>query len=37
LIALMVKNDLDLAKREKTLKQAGYDGPARGAASAGVG
>ena len=37
LIALMVKNDLDLARREKTLKQAGYDGPARGAASAGVG
>jgi len=37
LIALMVKSDLDLARREKTLKQAGYDGPARGAASAGVG
>lgn len=36
LIVMMVKHDLDLARREKTLKQAGYDGPARGAASAGV-
>jgi GDPmannose 4,6-dehydratase len=34
LITMMVKHDLDLARREKTLKQAGYDGPARGAASA---
>lgn len=33
LIAHMVKHDLDLARREKTLKSAGYDAPARGAAS----
>ncbi len=37
LIKLMVKNDLGLAQQEKTLHRAGYDSPARGAASTGVG
>jgi GDPmannose 4,6-dehydratase len=33
LIKMMTAHDLDLARRERTLKQAGYDGPARGSAS----
>jgi len=33
LIAMMVAHDLDLARRERTLRKAGYDGPARGAAT----
>jgi GDPmannose 4,6-dehydratase len=33
LIKMMTVHDLDLARRERTLKQAGYDGPARGSAS----
>jgi len=37
LIKLMVKHDLGLAQQEKTLQRAGYDSPARGAASTGVG
>jgi GDPmannose 4,6-dehydratase len=32
LVQMMVAHDLDLARRERTLKSAGYDGPARGAA-----
>jgi GDPmannose 4,6-dehydratase len=33
LIAMMVAHDLDLARRERTLRRAGYGGPARGAAT----
>jgi GDPmannose 4,6-dehydratase len=33
LIKMMTAHDLDLARRERTLKLAGYDGPARGSAS----
>ena len=33
LIKMMIAHDLDLARRERTLRSAGYDGPARGAAS----
>ena len=36
LIRMMIEHDLDLARRERTLKSAGYDGPARGAASSGA-
>jgi GDPmannose 4,6-dehydratase len=35
LIKMMVAHDLDLARREKMLKTAGYDAPVRGRASAG--
>ena len=35
LIQAMVAHDLDLAKQERTLKQAGFAAPARGAAAAG--
>jgi GDPmannose 4,6-dehydratase len=37
LVGMMVAHDIDLAKQERALKQAGYDTPARGAASAGQG
>src|SRR5690348_17664441 len=37
LIKLMVMHDLGLAQQEKTLQRAGFDTPARGAASTGVG
>ena len=37
LIKLMVQHDLGLAQQEKTLHRAGYQSPARGAASTGVG
>ena len=37
LIKLMVKHDLGLAQQEKTLRRAGFETPARGAASTGVG
>lgn len=37
LIELMVKHDLGLAQQEKTLQRAGFETPARGAASTGVG
>jgi GDPmannose 4,6-dehydratase len=33
LVAMMVAHDLDLARRERTLRKAGYDAPARGAAT----
>jgi GDPmannose 4,6-dehydratase len=33
LIKMMTAHDLDLARQERTLKLAGYDGPARGSAS----
>jgi GDPmannose 4,6-dehydratase len=33
LIKMMVTHDLDLAKRERMLKAAGFDGPVRGLAS----
>jgi GDPmannose 4,6-dehydratase len=33
LIAMMVAHDLDLARRERALRKAGYDAPARGAAT----
>ncbi len=33
LIAMMVAHDLDLARRERALRKAGYHGPARGAAT----
>jgi GDPmannose 4,6-dehydratase len=33
LVKMMVKHDLELAKREAILRSAGYDGPARGAAA----
>ena len=33
LIAMMVAHDLDLARRERALRKAGYDSPARGAAT----
>ena len=36
LIKMMVAHDLDLARRERALKRAGYDGPERGAASSGT-
>jgi GDPmannose 4,6-dehydratase len=32
LVRLMVAHDVDLARRERTLKSAGYEAPARGAA-----
>jgi GDPmannose 4,6-dehydratase len=35
LVKMMVAHDLDLAKRERLLKTAGYDGPARGLAASG--
>jgi GDPmannose 4,6-dehydratase len=37
LISAMVAHDLDLAKQERTLQQAGFSAPARGAAAAGQG
>jgi GDPmannose 4,6-dehydratase len=37
LIKVMVAHDLDLARQEHTLKQAGFNPPARGAAAAGQG
>jgi GDPmannose 4,6-dehydratase len=37
LIQAMIAHDLDLAKQERTLKQAGFKAPARGAAAAGQG
>jgi len=37
LIKLMVTHDLGLAQQEKTLQRAGFETPARGAASTGVG
>ena len=37
LSATMVAHDLDLAQQERTLKQAGFATPARGAAAAGRG
>jgi GDPmannose 4,6-dehydratase len=33
LVKMMVAHDLDLARQERALKSAGYDGPARGAAA----
>jgi GDPmannose 4,6-dehydratase len=33
LVKMMVAHDLDLARRERVLKTAGFDGPARGLAS----
>jgi len=36
LIKMMVKHDLELAKREAILRSAGYDGPARGLAASGT-
>jgi len=33
LVAMMVAHDLDLARRERALREAGYDSPARGAAT----
>jgi GDPmannose 4,6-dehydratase len=33
LVKMMVMHDLDLARRERVLKSAGYDGPARGLAA----
>ncbi|HKR19869.1 MAG TPA: GDP-mannose 4,6-dehydratase [Stellaceae bacterium] len=37
LIKLMITHDLGLAQQEKTLQRAGFETPARGAASTGVG
>ncbi len=37
LVGMMVKHDLNLAQQERTLKRAGYDTPARGAAAGGQG
>jgi GDPmannose 4,6-dehydratase len=37
LIQAMIAHDLDLARQERTLKQAGFATPARGAAAAGQG
>jgi GDPmannose 4,6-dehydratase len=37
LVRMMIAHDGDLARRERTLKSAGYDGPERGAASSGSG
>jgi len=37
LVGMMVACDIELAKQERALKTAGYDTPARGAASAGQG
>jgi len=37
LIKLMVTHDLGIAQQEKTLQRAGFETPARGAASTGVG
>jgi GDPmannose 4,6-dehydratase len=37
LVKMMIAHDLDLAQRERTLKTAGYDTPARGAAASGTG
>jgi GDPmannose 4,6-dehydratase len=34
LVRMMVQHDLELARQERTLSSAGFDGPARGAASA---
>jgi GDPmannose 4,6-dehydratase len=36
LIKMMIAHDHDLARRERTLKSAGYDAPERGAASSGA-
>jgi len=36
LIKMMVAHDLERARRESTLKNAGYQDPARGAASSGT-
>src|SRR5579862_8320890 len=36
LVKMMVKHDLELAKREAILRSAGYDGPARGLAASGT-
>jgi GDPmannose 4,6-dehydratase len=33
LVAMMVAHDLDFARRERALRKAGYDAPARGAAT----
>jgi GDPmannose 4,6-dehydratase len=33
LVGMMVAHDLELARQERALKSAGYDGPARGAAA----
>jgi len=35
LVRMMVLHDIELAKRERALQKAGFDGPARGAASHG--
>jgi len=35
LVRMMVQHDLDLARQERALSSAGYENPARGAASAG--
>jgi hypothetical protein len=35
LVRLMVRHDIELARRERTLKEAGYDDPARGLAADG--
>jgi GDPmannose 4,6-dehydratase len=35
LVKMMVTHDLDLARRERVMKSAGYDGPARGLAAIG--
>jgi GDPmannose 4,6-dehydratase len=35
LVRMMVQHDLDLARQERALSSAGFDSPARGAASAG--
>jgi GDPmannose 4,6-dehydratase len=35
LVKMMVAHDLDLARRERVLKTAGYDGPVRGLAASG--
>ena len=35
LVKMMVKHDIELAKREGILRSAGYDGPARGLAANG--
>lgn len=36
LIELMATHDLELARQEKTLQRAGYDGPMRGSAATGI-
>jgi GDPmannose 4,6-dehydratase len=35
LVEMMVRHDIDLARRERTVNQAGFADPARGAATAG--